>query len=472
MKESKNILALVAAFLIFGVGIVGAQEYAPGEIIVKIKPGASSAALSGLVAPGTLTSAPVSKSTGAMLVKLGDGISVTKAVALLSSDASIVYAVPNWKEYATVVPNDPQQGSQWAWNKIDAYAAWDLQTGDASIAVNIIDTGIDTDHPDLVGNIWTNALEAAGTTGVDDDGNGYVDDIHGWNAVANNGSPEDDNSHGSHCAGTIGAVTNNAVGVAGVNWASSLVACKFLDAAGSGWDYDAIECVDYIIATKNAGSADIRVSSNSWGGGGFSKAMKDAIQEANDAGILWVNAAGNDYGSNNDCLGSGAYPSALNVDGIISVAATTSSDGLAGFSNIGPSTVDIGAPGASILSTVKDGNYDWYDGTSMACPHVAGVAALTLVQNPALSLTQLREAILCTGDPISALNNKTRTGMRLNAFGAVSAATSGATCGDRDSDGFPDYADNCPYDANSDQADSDGDGIGDACEPTDCGGCF
>jgi len=461
-------LALAVSFALAGSAF--AQDFVPGEIIVKLKPGASKAAVAAVAGAGALSTAAVSPSSGAMLVKLGPGVEVASAVALLGKSRDVVYAEPNWVQHATVVPDDPQQGSQWEWPVIDAYDAWDVETGDASIAVNIIDTGIDTDHEDLAANVWTNALEAGGATGVDDDGNGYVDDLHGWNAVANNGSPEDDNYHGSHCAGTIGAVTNNGTGVAGVNWASSLVACKFLNASGSGSSFDAIECIDYIIATKAAGSADIRVSSNSWGGGGFSAALRDAIQSATDAGILWVNAAGNDS-SNNDCFGTGAYPSSYNVDNIISVASTTSTDAMSSFSNYGQATVDIGAPGSNILSTFPDDEYSSISGTSMACPHVAGVAALVLAANPSLSPAQVRQAILCSGDAVSSMNGNTTTGMRLNALGAVTAATSGASCGDRDSDGTPDYLDNCPYDANASQADSDGNGVGDACEPTDCGGC-
>jgi len=464
----------VAFALLATIALAGSafsQQFASGEVIVKLKPGASSAALAGLAAPGALAAATVSKTTGAMLVKLADGAAVTSAVSQLRRDAAIAYAEPNWIQYATVTPNDPEQSSQWAWGVIDAYDAWDLETGDAAIVVNIIDTGIDTDHPDLVGNIWTNALEAAGTAGNDDDGNGYIDDIHGWNAVAINGSPEDDHDHGTHVAGTIGAVTNNSLNVAGINWTSSVLACKFLNAAGSGTSFDAVECVDYIVATKaNAPSgADIRVSSNSWGGGGFSQAMLDAIEAATAAGILWVNAAGNDTASN-DCLAAGAYPSSYNVAGIISVASTDSADGISYFSNFGGSTVDIGAPGSSILSLKRGGGTQSMSGTSMACPHVAGAAALVLAANPALSVTQLREAILCNGDAISSMNGNTRTGMRLNLLGAVSAAVGGSTCNDRDGDGVADYADNCPYTSN-DQADSDGDGIGNACEPTDCGGC-
>ncbi len=470
MKRISKV-SLLAMVLILGLSAsAAAQEFVPGELIVKMKPGASAAAVSALAGPGALSTAAVSKSTGAMLVKLGDGVAVTSAVALLAGNADIEYAEPNWILYATAVPNDPQQGSQWEWAVIDAYDAWDIQTGDPTIVVNVIDSGINTSHPDLVDNLWTNLAEVGGSAGVDDDGNGYVDDIHGWNAIANNGSPEDDNSHGTHCAGTIGAVSDNSTGVAGTNWNSAIVACKFLNGAGSGSTFDAIECVDYIIDTKNAGSADIRVSSNSWGGGGSSAAMKAAIQSAVDAGILWVNAAGNDS-ADNDCGASGAFPSSYDINGLIAVASTTSSDGMSSFSNFGQASVQIGAPGSSILSTVLGTSYGSKSGTSMACPHVAGLAALVLAQNPALTVPELLEVLLCTGDPISSLDGKTATGMRINALSAVTAAGAVITCSDRDGDGVSDYADNCPYDSN-DQSDSDGDGVGDACEPDDCGGCL
>ncbi len=465
---------LLAFMLVLGCSsFVMAQEYAPNQVIVKLKPGASPAVLANVAAPGAMHSAPVSRSAGgARLITLNEGVAVTSAVALLSANPDIEYAEPNWLVYATAVPNDPLEPVQWAWEKIQAYEAWDLETGDASVVVSMIDSGIDTDHEDLAGNLWTNALEAGGTTGVDDDGNGYVDDIHGWNTIDDNGNLEDDFGHGTHVAGTIGAVTNNLTGVAGTNWTSSLLPCRFMTSPGIGTLYNGIECFDYIIATRDnpASNADVRIASNSWATGLYSKTLKNAIQSLVDEGILWVSATANE-GSDLDCLPFGAapYPSGYDIDGIIAVTNTTSTDELETSANYGASVVDIGAPGTWIRSTFLHSTYMTLTGTSMAAPHVAGVAALVLARNPSISMTGLREAILCTGDPIPALYGKTRTGMRLNALGAVNAALSGATCNDRDSDGTPDYADNCPYDAN-DQTDSDGNGVGDECEPIDCGG--
>jgi len=450
-----------------------AQEFVPGEVIIKLKSSGSPEALANIAAPGAMSSAPLSKSAGnARLIRLGDGVTVTGAVALLSRDQGVEYAEPNWILHTTVGYYQlyPETIYQWAWKKIQAYDAWDLETGDSSIVVNINDSGIDLDHEDLADNLWTNALEATGIAGIDDDGNGYVDDIHGWNAVADNGIPDDDFFHGTHVAGTIGAVTKNKLGVAGLNWASSILPCKFLSGHGYGSIFDAIECIDYVIATKNnvASNADVRVSNNSWAGAAYSHALKDAIQSAVDEDILWVNAAGN-KASNKDCFQAAAYPSGYNIDGIIAVANTTRSDEIFKFSDYGASTVDIGAPGTFIRSTWINNEYGILTGTSMATPHVAGVAALLLARNPTMSMTALREAILCTGDPIPALEGKTRTGMRLNAVRALSSAFGGGTCKDRDSDGVPDYADNCPYQLN-DQADRDGNGVGDVCEPLDCGG--
>ena len=217
----------------------------------------------------------------------------------------------------------------------------------ANVLVGVIDTGVDYNHPDLAANIWTNPGEIAGN-GIDDDGNGYIDDVHGYDFVNNDGDPMDDNGHGTHFSGTIGGVGNNGIGVAGVNWNVKIMALKFLDSGGSGSTANAVAGVQY------ATMMGVDVTSNSWGGGGFSQALYDAIDAAGAANIAFVAAAGNN-GANNDT--SPAYPAAYDLPNIISVAATDDNDELASFSNYGAASVDLGAPGVDILSTLPGNQY-------------------------------------------------------------------------------------------------------------------
>ncbi len=471
MRRKSWLWALAMAGMVAATS-AAAAEFVDGQVIIKFKGRANDSVISSV---GTRI-----KRVGDLhLVSLRKGLAVDAAVSKLSSNSAVLYAQPNFIYHASVTPNDPQYSSQYGWNKISAPAAWGVTTGSPSIVVNDIDTGADLGHPDLAANIWTNALEASGAAGVDDDGNGYVDDIHGWNAITSTGVPQDDNGHGTHTAGTIAAVTNNSLGVAGANWNGKVMPCKFLDASGSGSTADAVECINYVIATKQhaASGADVRVSSNSWGGGGADASLKAGIDAMGAAGILWVNAAGNSA-ANNDCKPAASYPSVYPSSNIIAVAATDSADGLASFSQYGKSTVDIGAPGVGIVSTCWapgsaeipcSTGYTSLSGTSMATPHVAGVAALVLSVNPSLTVAQLKAQILRNGDPVTSLDQKTTTGMRLNAFKAVTNAVTVAP--DRDGDGVPDYLDNCPYVANANQADADGDGVGDACPCSSGGGC-
>jgi subtilisin-like proprotein convertase family protein/subtilisin family serine protease len=362
-------------------------------------------------------------------VELTGRYKATAALAQLAKHPAIEYAEYNYIVHALATPNDPSFGELWGLNNtgqaggtagadISALDAWDVTTGSSDVIVGIIDTGIDYNHPDLAANVWRNPGEIAGN-GVDDDGNGYIDDVHGINAITGSGDPFDDNDHGTHCAGTIGGVGNNGVGVAGVNWNVSLIGLKFLSGSGSGSTDDAIEAINYAVALKSNHGIDIRVLSNSWGGGGFSQALEDAIQAANDAGILFVAAAGN-ASSNNDTTDN--FPSNYDVPNVLAVAATTRTDALSSFSNFGATTVDLGAPGSDILSTTPGNTYSVFSGTSMATPHVAGAAALVLSANNTLTVTELKDILMSSGDSIASLAGRTVSGKRLNVASALDQA--------------------------------------------------
>ncbi|MFY8215375.1 MAG: S8 family peptidase, partial [Chthoniobacterales bacterium] len=317
-----------------------------------------------------------------------------------------------WRILAT--PNDPQylNGTLWGLHNtgqaggtndadIDAPEGWDVRNSAQDVVVAVIDTGILATHEDLSANMWVNPGEIPGN-GVDDDSNGYVDDVHGVNAITGSGNPTDDNGHGTHCAGTIGGVGNNGIGVTGVAWRVKLMACKFLSAQGSGTTSDAIEAIDY--ARRNG--ADIM--SNSWGGGGYSQALFDAIAAARDAGIVFVAAAGNSA-LDNDVQAN--YPSNYLLENVLAVAATDRSEGIASFSNFGNGMVDLGAPGVDIRSTISSSNsaYDTYSGTSMATPHVSGALALIAAQFPNDTARHLINRICRSVDPASSLSGKTAT---------------------------------------------------------------
>ena len=254
---------------------------------------------------------------------------------------------------------------------IDCPEAWDLSTGNASFVIADIDTGMQWTHPDLDGNVWSNPGEIAGN-GIDDDGNGYIDDTRGWDFYSVDNNPDDGDGHGTHTAGTIGAEGNNGIGVVGVNWQCKIMPLRFLGPFG-GSTSDAILAVNY------AAAKGVRVSNNSWGGGGFSQGLFDAINAAKAVGHVFVAAAGNN-GSNNDS--SPFYPASYNLDNLISVAATDNRDNRASFSNYGAVSVDLGAPGVNVASTYTASGYAYLSGTSMATPHVTGVVALVEALNP------------------------------------------------------------------------------------------
>jgi hypothetical protein len=357
-----------------------------------------------------------------------------ETLARLEADPRIRYAEPNHRIQAAdhgTSPNDPSFHQQWGLNNfgqtvngsmgtadadVDAKEAWTVTPGSANVVVGILDTGLDVTHPDLAGNVWVNPGEnCAGcrTDGLDNDANGYVDDWRGWDFVSSDNNPTDDNGHGSHVAGIIGAVGNNGVGVTGLNWDVELMPLKFLNAAGSGTTADAVEALLY--ATANG--ADL--TNNSWAAAPFSQAMLDAIAQADAAGSLFVAAAGND-GLDRDTYTD--YPASYDAPNIVVTAATDGNDTKAWFSGYGARTVDLGAPGVNVYSTWRLGTYKYASGTSMATPHVAGAAALAKAAFPAASDLGVKALLLRTSDANASLVGRTTTGGRLNANAALSCS--------------------------------------------------
>jgi len=358
------------------------------------------------------------------------------AIRALKDDPSVEFAEPNFIYTHQAVSNDPlyTNGSLWGMygdattpaNQFGSQAgeAWAVgHTGSSSVYVGIIDEGIQFTSPDLDANIWTNPFDLV--DGVDNDGNGYVDDIHGWDFDGNNNTIYDGGTlgklddHGTHVAGTIGAEGGNAIGVAGVNWSVKMISGKFLGRRG-GTLANAIKAVDYFTDLKTRHGLNIVATNNSWGGGGFSQALLDAINRGGNAGILFIAAAGNS-GTNNDTTASypGNYQCTANgtYDCVISVAAITSTGGLASFSQFGATTVDIGAPGSGIWSTTAFNTLSSFSGTSMAAPHVTGGAALYASTHPGATALQIRTVILSSAVPTPSLVGKTVTGGRLNVSG-------------------------------------------------------
>ncbi len=350
------------------------------------------------------------------LLSIDNGVDPQTVAASLKSDSRVEYAEPDYTVSALNTPNDPSFGQLWGLNNtgqsggtpdadIDAPEAWNITTGSPTgIVVGVIDTGIDYNHPDLAANIWTNPGEIPGN-GIDDDGNGYIDDVHGYDFANNDGDPMDDNNHGTHCAGTIAGVGNNGVGVTGVNWKAKVAALKFLKANGTGNISDAVRALIY------ATTMGFKVTSNSWGGGGFSLTMSNAITAAKNAGFLFVAAAGN---SATNIDGSPFYPASYSHPNVIAVAATNRNDALATFSNYGAVSVDLSAPGVDIYSTLRNGGYALFSGTSMATPHVAGAAVLLWNTNTSLGYADVKNKILTSVDALPSLTGKVVSNGRLN----------------------------------------------------------
>lgn len=423
------LIALVSSFSY-------AQDFAsvPGEYVVKLKSKAAVMNTTALAQTlGAQIKRTVSENLGIVLVQRPTVELTASAVQTLSHNPMVEYAEPNYIYRVSggnkSLPTDPQLNQLWgmvntgqsldgdsgtyqavAGLDIDATHGWQIETGSKKVVVAVIDTGVNYNEPDLQGNIWTNEAELNGVKGIDDDKNGFVDDIHGWDFVNKTGDPMDVFGHGTHCSGTIGARANDGLGVVGVAWDVSIMPIRFLGDDGGGNLADAVSAIDYAIKMK------ANIMNNSWGGGAFAQSLLDVITKAKDAGILFVAAAGNDAGDN-DSIPS--YPASYQVDNVIAVAAIDPTGAVASFSNYGHSSVQIAAPGVYILSHTMKGLESW-SGTSMATPHVTGVAALLLSQDSTQTYAQIKSRILKSARPLASLRGRVATGGLVNAYYALS----------------------------------------------------
>ncbi len=407
------------------------REFDQDKIIVKVEEDATQRDLNELNRENNARTEENLPHSDVNVVDLPRDLSVDEAVETYEEDPDIEYAEPDYliEPLQTKSANDPYYSRLYGLNNtgkngdvadadIDAPEAWRTATGSSRTIVAVIDTGTDISHPDLRDNIWKNANEIP-DNGKDDDKNGYIDDVNGWDFWNNDETvydAGDGDKHGTHVAGTIAAEGNNDRGVTGVNWQARIMPLKFLGPRG-GYTSDAIAAMNYAAANG------AKISNNSWGGGGFSQSLSDAIAQADRANHLFVAAAGNS-GVNTDNKEQKHYPSSYTNSNVISVAATGSGDKLASFSNFGANTADLAAPGVGILSTLPSRNYGSYNGTSMAAPHVAGVAALLKSQNPDLGDADLKAKIMQSAEKKDNLEGKMVTGGRLNAAGALGAQVS------------------------------------------------
>lgn len=402
------------------------------EVFVRFRPGVSEEKIQSITERlHDMVEDQTEAVSGLNLIEDEDGKDADTVIAEYSALPEVEYAEKVYKiqleetgdRSEPVLPNDPRFSEQWALANdgqnggtrgadIRAVGAWATTTGSNKVVVAVLDSGVDYTHPDLITNIWKRPEIIKE---YEDRNLGTIDDIHGYNALDNDADPMDQNGHGTHCAGIIGAEGGNNEGITGVNWTVQIMPLKFMDANGSGTTKDAIEAINYVIDRRKAG-VNVRIISASWGSTQKSRALEDVIKEAYEAGILFVAAAGNASVDNDK---SPHYPSSYNVGNVISVAALDRNDQLTSFSNFGARTVHLGAPGKDILSTWLNHEFKMASGTSMATPVVAGVAGLMLSQNPNMSVDELRRHLLDSVDKLPALKTKVATGGRINAAKAV-----------------------------------------------------
>jgi thermitase len=410
------------------------RENGAPEVLVKFRPGVSVNTINEITARlNDRVEDEIESVPGLAAVDDLDNVEAESIAAEYRALPEVEYAEPSYEislshdggGFKHLHPNDARFSEQWALANdgqnggkpgadVAALRAWATTTGDDDIIVAVLDSGVDYNHSDLQHNIW---IRAENVKQYEDSELGSIEDVHGYNAVDNTGDPMDENGHGTHCAGIVGAEGGNEIGISGVNWKVKIMPLKFMNASGFGTSKNAIEAINYVIDRKRAG-VNVRIISASWGTKLRSRALEDVIRKAYEEGILFVAASGNDSLST-DLLPQ--YPASYNLGNLISVAALNRKDELASFSNYGVNSVHIAAPGANILSTWLGNEYEEHSGTSMATPMVSGIAALVLSKRPALSVEELRSTLFNSVDKLPSLNGKVATGGRINAAKAVGA---------------------------------------------------
>jgi len=414
-------------------------SFEPGELIVKFRDNASPESRERSHGRNRASILRRFSRLNADYIRLSPGQGIEEAMSEYKADPSVEYVEPNFRIYvepteAVSEPNDAYFQDQWHLENtgqtggtpeadIDALSAWTETTGSPDVIVAVLDSGIAYRHEDLQANMWVNRLEIP-DNGIDDDQNGYVDDVYGIDTYAHTSDPDDALGHGTHVAGIIGAMGNNGIGVTGINWKVQLLSCRFLGPWGYGSISGAIECLEYVKALYDRGE-NIVITNNSWGFTGFSQLLYDVVADQRD--ILMVAAAGNNWRDNDELPYS---PASLPLPNVIAVASTDHNDGKAPSSSFGRRSVHVGAPGVDILSTLPEythwgaSDYGYLSGTSMAAPQVAGIAALIKAAEPKRNFVDIRNLILSGGERISALEGITVTGRRVNAYGSLTCKKS------------------------------------------------
>jgi len=394
--------------------------FVSGDVLVEYRAGVTPKArgldvrsLDGMIVRTLHTSAV---SGGTIVLVHSATLSTGELLRRFGRDPSVVRTSANYVRTAfTMGPDDPGLAGEWGFFRVGTLQAWQTTQGSSGAVVAVLDTGVSLAHPDLASRLWRNAGEVPGNH-VDDDGNGYVDDAYGFDAVENDGVPMDLHGHGTHVSGIVAGVADNGVGVAGVAPQTAVMAVQALGSNGSGTDAGVIEAIDYVVHEKLAGGVNVVAINASWGGPGNDQLVRDAIMRAGDAGIVFCAAAGN---SAADLAKRPVYPAAWSCPNMITVAAIDRSDRLASFSDYGTRTVDLAAPGVGILSTMTADGYATWDGTSMATPFVSAAVALCAAAYPAETAAQLIDRILSSVRPVARLAGTCVTGGCLDVAAAV-----------------------------------------------------